>query len=279
LKRIAIILLVLLCSCGYFHKSKKGDAVAKAYDKYLYLADLKGIIPPGTDKKDSISITKNFINNWIRQQILIHQAESNLPDDQKDFTEQLESYRNSLIIYQYETELIKQKLDTIISKQEIEKYYKDNQSNFVLRQNIVQANWVRVKPGFKGEAKLKKMLVSNRGNDKNKLEEFCQKNASDFSLDDGKWISFDELIKTIPIKTTDQEAYLKKNSVIELKDSLFVYYVVFKNYKTGESTSPLSFEEKNIREIILNKRRLQLVDKMQNEVFEKALKKNDFEIY
>ena len=253
--------------------------MAKAYDKYLYISDLKGIVPPGTNKRDSLSITKNFIDNWIRQQILIHQAENNLSEDQKDFTERLENYRNSLVIFQYETELIKQKLDTIVSKQEIEKYYKDNQVNFILRQNIVQANWVKLKPGSKGDAKLKKLLTSNRDNDRNKLEEFCQENASDFSLDNEKWIAFDDLAKIIPIKTTDQEALVKKNNVLELKDSLAIYYVKFRDFKTKENVSPLNFEEKNIREIILNKRRLQLIEKMQNEVFEKASKQNDFVIY
>ena len=272
-------MLVLFSSCSYLHKSKKGDAVAKAYDKYLYISDLKGIVPPGTNKRDSLTITKNFIDNWIRQQILIHQAENNLSEDQKNFTEQLENYRNSLVVFQYETELIKQKLDTIVSKQEIEKYYKDNQVNFILRQNIVQANWVKLKPGFKGDAKLKKLLNSNRDNDQNKLEEFCQENASDFSLDNETWITFDELAKMIPIKTTDQEALVKKNNILELKDSLAIYYVKFRDFKTKENVSPLSFEEKNIHEIILNKRRLQLIEKMQNEVFEKASKQNDFEIY
>ena len=109
-----IMLLPLCISCKFFSKDKKpaDHAIAKAYDKYLLDTDLADIIPKGTSLKDSITIIHNYINNWLKQQVVLKKAEDNLTTDQKDVNRKLEEYRNSLITYVYESELIRQKLDT-----------------------------------------------------------------------------------------------------------------------------------------------------------------------
>ena len=114
-------LLFISISCSYFRKSDKEgkDAIARAFEYYLYNEDLQGVVPKGASKQDSISIVKNFIDNWFRQKVVLHKAESNLDEEKKDVEKKLLEYRNSLVTYAYETELIKQKLDTVVSEDEI----------------------------------------------------------------------------------------------------------------------------------------------------------------
>jgi hypothetical protein len=272
------VLLILMVAC----KTKNDEKIiATAFDNTLYQSDIIGIVPKGSSKIDSTTIIKNYINNWVRQKIVLHKAEKNLNSEQKDFTQQIEDYQNSLIIYTYESKLINQLLDTNVSDQEIQNYYNANSDNFQLKDNIIKVNYVKLELKSPLKAKIKNMLFSKKEdvNIKNQLIDICSENAVNFYLDDDAWLLFDDLLKEIPIETYDQEAYLKSNRTIETKDDNFYYLINIKDFKTRESVSPLSFERDNIRNIIINKRKLELIQKMHKEVFDEATKNNDFKIY
>ncbi|KAF0199635.1 MAG: hypothetical protein FD166_63 [Bacteroidetes bacterium] len=271
-----------LASCNYFAKEKKGDAIAKAYDKYLYRSDLQGVVPRGVKSIDSIEIVRQFIDNWIQRQVILHQAENNLSPEQKDFTDRLETYRNSLIVYEYESELIRQKLDTLVDQEEIRQFYEQNPDNFQLRENIVRYSYVKIPKASAGLAPAKKaaqLLKSDRPQDLEKLDELCQSSMLSLSIDGGNWIPFTELQREIPIQADDQEGFLRNRTFVETSDSLYVYLVKFNDYKTKESLSPLSYETENIRNIIINRRKLELINRMEKEVFQKALENKEFEIF
>lgn len=121
-----LMLVLTLFSCQNSNNGKDDKPVAAIYDKVLYQSDLQGIMYDGISTNDSLVRTKVFIDNWIRRQLLIHQAENNLDKSELDCVKEIEDYRNSLIIYKYESMLIAQNLDTVVSDEEIEKYLKDN---------------------------------------------------------------------------------------------------------------------------------------------------------
>jgi hypothetical protein len=276
------LLLVLLTGCDYFPVPKNERVIAECNGKYLYQDDLEGLVPKGTNPNDSIALTKQFIDNWVMQQVMLKQAEDNLTEEQKDFREQIESYRNSLIIFAYESELIRQKLDTVVSPAEIEAFYNDNQQDFQLRVNIVKVNYVRIPQADAGKdvvKKVTKLLKSDNDEDLGELSDLCNKSMWKCYTEKNQWLRFDDLLLEIPIKTEDQEKFLRDKPFYEMSDSLFVYLVNFRDYKTKEGVSPLSFESDNIRNIILNKRKIELMDRMQQEVFRKALEKKEFTIY
>jgi hypothetical protein len=279
LNRTLILLLIFATSCSGFFKKKNERVLARVYDDYLYESELKGVVAPGTLSKDSLVITRSFIDNWIRQRLILQQAEKNLSGSQMDYTRQLENYKNSLTIYTYENELVRQKLDTLVTEEETQMYYDANQQNFLLKDNIVQMQYVKLplKSAFSNQ--IKKLLNSADQDDKNKLADLCEKNAADYFLDNENWLLFNDVLKQIPIKTYNQEEFLKNHRDLEYQDSMYVYLVRFKDFKIKESVSPLNFEKQRIREIILNKRKIELIDRMQEDIFSNAQKKNVFEIY
>lgn len=278
-KLFLFIIVISFCSCNFFKGKKSTEqAVARVYDEYLYSSDLIGIVPEGFSKQDSIEIIKDYIDNWIRQKILIKQAESNLSSEQKDFTKQLEEYKNSLIVYQYERSLISQKMDTSITEPDIENYYNKNIKDFELKSNIVKVLYIKLNKTTP-LAMARSYIKSEKPQDRKKLEEFCLRYGQNYMLDDEKWLLFDDILKEIPIKTYNQEEYLKNNRYIEISDSLNTYLLNIKGFMIKESVSPLSFEKQNIREIIANKRKLKLIETMRNDIYEKALKNGDFEVF
>ena len=123
---IGLILVLALFSCQNSKNGSSDKVIATIYDKALYQSDLQSVLYEGISVNDSLFRTKAFIDSWIRRQLLIHQAENNIDKSELDFSRQIEDYRTSLIIYKYESLLIEQNLDTVVSEDEIAKYIEEN---------------------------------------------------------------------------------------------------------------------------------------------------------
>lgn len=281
MNKILIIgfLLFGLVGCRYLKKSDpEGLPIARVFEKYLYSSDLKGVVSPGISSKDSVDIVKNYISNWIRQELLVHHAETNLPDEQKDFSDELETYRRSLVIYKFETEYIKQKFDTIIPENDIRKYYNENIENFKLKENICKAVWAQFSNSYP-EASLNKTRQLFKKGSIEKFEEACSGKAINYNVSDTAWVYFNDLIQRVPIRTDDPENYLRTHTFTELRDSTSIYLIRFMKFQNHEATSPLDFERENIRSLLLNKRRLGVLDNLEKDLFDQASTDKDFEIF
>ncbi len=284
MKRLVYLLLipVLLqtAGCRYLTAPPEEEVIAVAFDTYLYRSELEDVISPGLSPADSLEIASQYIDNWIFQQVLLNHAAKNLPRERRDFEKQLENYRNSLIIYEYESELIRQKLDTAVTEEQIKSFYNENSADFQLRENIVRISYVKIPlksaqtPAAK---KVRKLLLSDNPDDTEKLIELCDKSLFVCKPADEQWLSFAELLKEFPLDVFDQEGFLAGHTSFETGDSLFTWFVRINEYKFRDSTSPLSLEQQNIRNIILNRRKQELINRMQHEIFQEALKNKDFE--
>ncbi|MCK9447650.1 MAG: hypothetical protein M0Q41_01605 [Bacteroidales bacterium] len=281
MKRSGLLLLLpfLLITCVPGPDPERGEVVAKVYGYYLFEKDLEGVVLPGTPRKDSMFLVNNYIDSWIRKHLLLRQAERNLTPKQQDFSKQLEDYKFSLLTYAYENELIRQKLDTIVSATEIEAYYEQNKESFELRYNIVKVVYVVMPNGSTEIKNLRKLLKEPDSIHINEIEKMALDHAVSYYLGDETWIRFDDLMEQIPIETFNQELFLRNNTYIEIDDNPFYYMIRFKDYRISESISPLELESDRIRSIILNRRKQELLRNMNNELYEQALIDGVFEIY
>jgi len=279
---LLLFIVTGLHSCNIVKKNEPAKKpVARAFDAYLYQADIEGIVPKGSRPADSLKIVNEYIARWMQQQVVVHQAINNLDPKQIDFSRQMEDYKNSLIIYEYEKELIKEKLDTNIAEKEIEDYYNQNKKDFQLKNDIVKIIYVKVPKKTPNQDKLKGWINSTDIKDKEKLATFCNQNAANYFLNDNAWLMFDDVLKEIPIQTYNQDIFLQNNNnhIIQIADTDYTYYMGIKGYMIKNSLSPLSFEKENIKKILLNKRKMDLVEKMKLNSFEQAQLHNDVEMY
>lgn len=276
----AICIPVLLLSCNPFHKkTPEAQPIAKAFDTYLYAADIEGLVPKGMSAKDSVATVKKYIQHWTEEQILLHQAKNNLSEKQLNLNKQLEDYKNSLIIYTYEKELVSQKLDTVIGDSAVENYYNQNKKDFELKNDIVKIIYVKVTKKAPNIDKLKAWMTSSDIKDKEKLSKYCYQFASNFFLDDNVWLMFDDVLKEVPIQTYNQDLFLQNNRFVHIEDSTNIYLLSIKGYMVKNSLSPLSFEKDDIKKILLNKRKMDLIDQMKKNLYEQAVTHNDIKVY
>ena len=123
---IGLVFLLALSSCSHTNNDSGDKIVASIYNKHLYQSDLQDVMYDGISPSDSLVRAKAFIDNWIRRQLIIHQASIDIDASELNFSKQVEDYRNSLIVYKYETYIIEKNLDTIVSDLEIDNYKKMN---------------------------------------------------------------------------------------------------------------------------------------------------------
>jgi hypothetical protein len=276
---LAILVIPFLFSCSLFEKDSILTSIARVDTMLLYQSDIVGIVPEGTSKEDSTLIIDIYIKGWIQDNLILQKAELNLKENQKDVAKQLEDYRRSLIIYSYEKELIKQRLDTDISSSETQKFYDDNKQNFELKDNIVKVRYLKINKKAPQLKKIRKLYKSNQEEELEEFKSFAHQYGEKFHLHDEQWILFEELKTEVPINVSDIAGYLKNIKNIEVEDSLFFYFVHIIDYRLQNDVSPLSFEVLNIKNIIINKRKLSLINKIRNDLYQEAFLNKDIEIY
>jgi hypothetical protein len=276
---IGITFLLLMAGCDYFQKSSKEVVVAECYGKYLYESDLIGIVPEGTTIMDSIQRVSTFIDSWVRRQVLIHQAENNLNMEELDLKKQMDEYRNSLVIYAYESQLINQKLDTIVTEDEIAEYYEQNKEDFQLRNTMVRVAYVILDEDCKQKADFKKLLNDPDTLMLQNIDIQANYYAVKSFVDVDQWIRLDELTNIVPIQIFNAESFLKKNKFVSFDVNNYTYMVRFVDYLLEESTSPMEMVRDNIKSVILAHRKQALLEKMKTSLYNKAKREHAFEVY
>lgn len=278
-KILFVVTLIVFNACTKLNDNNEQKKLARVYDKYLYASDIDFLIGENVTPEDSAVIIANYINNWIKEQLLLEKAEEYLPDEKKDIKKQIENYRTSLLIFKYRQMLIDQKLDTIVKDEEIQKHYEENRENYVLHNNIVKVLYLKFSKESPDINDVKKWYKSDDDESKQKLDEYCYKYANKYDDFNDDWVKFSDLRKQIPLQISNAGNYLKYRKYIEVEDSIFYYFVRIKDYKLKGTVQPLEYSRLKIKSIILNKRRFKYFDDLENHIYNSALDRNDFIIY
>ncbi len=239
-----------------------------------------GIVASGTPPEDSAKLVEAYITSWIRKQLLIQEASRKIDINEAEVERKILDYRYSIIAYEYQNYYVKQHLDTGVSNAEIEKYYKDNMDNFILKQNIVQATFIKVPKNAPRTEKIKDLIFSRREKDERELKSYCLSFSAAYHISDSTWMVFDELVKNSPLaEIPNKIQFLKTNPYYESSENNFLYFLKVDRYRISDNVSPLEFVRDDIRNIILNKRKVDLAKQLEDEVYKEAKNDDDFEIY
>ncbi|SDC50487.1 hypothetical protein SAMN05216323_103422 [Williamwhitmania taraxaci] len=275
----SFLMLSIFASCSLLSGKESEKPVAKAYGKELYLSQILEIFPPGMGKEDSVQILKNYLEGWVRKQVILQRAESNLTSDQKNVDQLIEDYRTSLLIYKYEQKYLSQKLDTIISEDQVRTFYDSNKDNLVLMNSIVKALFVKISNSSQALEKVKELYRSNKDEEIKALDDLCLQGAAKYDYFNEQWVSFNYVLGEVPYQPDSQEDFLRKNQSLEFKDSLFTYLLNIKDYKLKGELAPLGYERENIKSIILNQRKQVLIKDLEIKMYNEALNRGQLKVF
>lgn len=274
-----LVAALMLYSCSYFSTEEIPDeAVARVENKFLYRSELQQLMSPNISVEDSTEIVTNYINKWIEEELLLSRANLNLGETQKNVEQQIEAYRKSLLIYAYEQQVVEQLLDTVVKAEDIEAYYAQHQSDFELKDYIVKVLYVKLSPNAPKIKKVKEWILSNQEKDRNNMLDYCRQFADNFYLNDATWLYFDDLLKEVPLEVYNIDDFLRSKKMVEFNDENYVYMLRIVDFRLKNSISPMVLEKENIRNIILNQRKIKLVSEMIKDIYQDASGKGLFEI-
>jgi hypothetical protein len=254
--------------------------MARVHDHYLYRSAVAGVGSGATRPEDSLLAVQQYVDSWIRQQLILHYAEQNLADDEKNLDEQLRSYKESLLIHLYEKKLVEEKLDTAISDSEIMKYYEENKGTFELKKSIVQMRFIMLPSTFPSSLdSVKKWLKEPNDFNRPKLEGFCRENTVHYSLSDSSWYNKEETASLLAGAGIDLDNAMFSRSFLVAPADQYVFFIQFGDYRIKGDEAPVEFIRPRIKNILLNKRKQEFISQIHQGIYEKALNEKDFEVF
>jgi len=280
MKNILLLFLVaasaLFWSCGGGDKAKADDRpLAQVYNKTLYLSELEGVVPEGVSLEDSALIVSAYAQRWVREQLLMYEAERNIPKD-LNIDELVRDYRASLVRFNFEEQLIAEKLDSSVSEAETKAFYENNKDQFQLESTILKCKLLKL-PARAPQSEINKLWYSRKSSDVANLNAFAKQWAALAMLDDEKWYKLEEIAAILPkgTLTADNVGSRREGT---LSDGDFRYYYRVVEVAQGKSTAPFEYVEEQASKVILHKRKQELLEKWKEDLYQKELRRENIKI-
>ena len=279
MKVYLFLISLLFIGCDFIEK-KPDQVLARLGDEFYYTSDLIEIFPSGLSKEDSVIFVKNRINNWAKEKLLFKKALVNLGDEkQGDLNQLIDSYKNELFSYAYQEKIVKSAMDTFISEQSVREYYNINKLNFKLNQEIINARYLKINSENYNLKDVVKRFRRFKQSDKIFLDSISLQFSS-YYFNDSLWINKDVFFNKIPeINDRLKQNIVKNKLFYRLQDSLELYLINIKDYKLKNDIAPFDFIKSTLKQVLLNKKKLEFISKFENEIIDDALQQNEFEFY
>ena len=269
-----------MVSCVYFKQTDDREPIARVNDAYLYKDDIKDLVPAGTSVEDSTLIVNGFINRWATQRLLISGALLNLPEEkQTEFNKLVDQYKNDLYTKAYMEALVNKNINTTVTLDQAKEVYENNRETFKLNEDLVKFRYVSLPQNALNRSDVEKRFKRFNDEDKRYLDSISVQFKA-YSLNDSIWVKVSQVVEKVPaIDLSNRKELLKKSNFLQLKDSLDLYLMQIKDVLFQNDYAPLEYVKPTIDQIVINKRKLELIKQLEKDITKDAIKNNQFEIY
>jgi hypothetical protein len=281
MKRFSLFLVVVLfCSCNFFKPEQKPESIARVGKSYLYKSDIATLVPAGTSKEDSVLLVRDFINRWASQKLLIEAAERNLSDKKKgEYNALIKQYKIDLYTKAYIEEVVKNTVDTLVTQEELKKYYDENKENFKTNGTLVRLRFINLAKDNPRFATIRSKFFDYNKKDKKFWDTYALQFKS-FALNDTVWVDMSQVYVKLPVINPDnRDEFIRPGRKAEIQSNDDVYLIKITNVIEKNQISPFDYIKPTLKEVILNKRKLELIKKFEKEITDDAIKNKDYEIY
>ena len=269
---------LLTASCRENLESKNVDALVKVGNKILYKSVLEENIPAGLSSGDSLIAAEYFIRTWIKDNLLYNIALKNI-NDRENIERLVDSYRKSLFIYQYEEQLVNERLTREIDEQSLYDYYNKNKDKLNLERSLVKGLYMKVPVGAPQLNEIKTLSKSTTLVSKEKLEKLSLSNGMvlDFFVD--SWMDFNDLIDNFPEDILKKDDLIIQKKVIEKQDSSYIYFLNITDFLLPGDNAPYEYAKNTIQEVLINQRKIEFLKNVAEDLFQRALDKGEIQFY
>ncbi len=274
---ILILCVVLFFSCRYFafeeKKTKTSEVIARVNTSKLFKKDFYDILPKDITKQDSAVIMRGYIQKWAVKKLLLEKSKNNSSlEDLNNIENLVKDYRESLLINSYKEQLIKQQLDTIVTDSELKKYYELNKENFKLKEELIKIKYLHTSSKINDKKEIISLFRKNKTEELEKRE----LNFKSYNFNDLSWKKLDDVLSYLPFS---KRKLLRKTRLLTKQDAKNLYLVSVKDVLLKNSIAPLSYIKPILKQVILHKRKIELIKELETILIKDATKNNNFKIY
>jgi len=274
---------MVITSCDTFslwNDNHSDEAIARVGESYLFREDVVPFLSENMSASDSTAFVTSFINNWASKQLLLEKAKINLTEGKlAEYDALVANYRTDLYTRAYKEALIQQGSDTTITQEELDGFYEKEKQNFKLKERLVKLRFIELPTQFLDKETVIQKLKSFKEEDIQFLDSIGVQFRK-LNFNDSIWVSVSRVLEEIhPMTLENQHRYLKKSQFFELQDSIGVYLVKINDILEINDVAPLSYIEPSIKQVLLNRRKLDFIRKLETEIIDEAIKQKEFEVY
>lgn len=280
---VFILAAAALCSCKAITSITSlihdDEVVARVGEDKLYLSELLRYIPDYASPEDSAALAGQFINSWAEDRIFMQVASQTLSPAEMDVSAELEDYRKSLIKYRYEQHYVNERLDTLITPEQVEAYFNGHKDEFVLERPILKVRFVDIMKNSSSKDVILKMMSSSQYSDIERADTLAHSTAIRYFDRSETWTDAAVLAREFGTDWVSMMDALKGDFIRmepEGRGDLMAAYVC-DMVKSG--TAPIEFCEASIREIILSSRKHELLVNLERDLLKEALDSKQFVTY
>lgn len=273
--------VVLFAGCeGLFNSEAEKEPLARVGNTYLYKNDVAAMMRNDISAQDSAFFVANYINRWAAKQLLLTKAKINLAEDKlSEYDRLVADYKTDLYTRAYIDALVQQSNDTAISENQLREFYDKEKENFRASEKLLRLRFVALPNQFLDKSVVIEKLKRFEPEDKMYLDSIAVQ-FKKIHFNDSIWVNASRVIEEIPpLNHQNLDRHLKKSQFFELQDSLGVYLGKVTDELEANEVAPISYIRPKIKQILLNRRRLDYIRRLETEIIDEAIKKNEFEVY
>ena len=273
-----LIIIVSLCVLSCSKKSDQKENIVQVGDKILNRAELNESLPHYPNPEDSIMAAEYYIRMWITDNLLYDVAQKNIAD--KAMIEQLvENYRKSLIIYQYEEQLVNEKLTKNINENDMWAYFENNKDKFKLDKPLIKGLFLRIPVNAPQLDAVRNWYRAISPTTIDNIGKYCVQNGGNYDYFSDNWRDFEDITNKWPARYKNETDLIKNNKYIEQQDSTYCYFLNITNYLLPGDNAPFEFAKPAIRELLINQKKMEFLRKMEDDLYNKAMNKGQIKFF
>ena len=275
-----LIVLPALCSCRAISSFLgNGEVVAQVGSEKLYKSDVDALIPKGMAPEDSVLLVNRYINSWAADRVYLKIAEEQLSKSEQDVTKELEDYRKSLLKYRYEQLYVNERLDTAVSMDHIEEYYRAHQDKFVLDRPVVKARFLNIAGDSPVLKQIRKRMSSSDANELVEADSLAFSSAVKFTTWSDSWIDIAVIAREYSVDYTDLLSKMNKGWIENVDTTGYMKLTYISAMTQKGKIAPLEYCQEDIRNVIISSRRQDILLNLEQDLLKDARENGEFVIF
>lgn len=279
-KTTIIAILFFLTGCQAIQSFIHDDKVVARVGKHkLYQSEVSAYIPSDVSPADSTNLALQYINSWATDLIFSDMAQTQLSKAERDVTAELEAYKRDLLRFRYEQRFIGDRLDTLVTEDQMLTFYEKHKNLFVLDRPILKVRFVDIYKNVENKDRIIRLLSSNKPKDMEEVEGLANKYAIRYFDKSYEWMDAAVLAREFGIDYGQMLAKLNQNYIIVQSEEVSDIKAAYVREIRRSGVAPFDFCTERIREYILSGRKHDLLVALEQSLLKGASDDGQFVIY